>query len=92
MSRRGVEAALDNAEDGWARAVHLELVALAASGLAFTIADLRRKLGEPDHPSRWGAITAGARRTGLIESIGITHGRDGNLIHVWRGVRRDGPG
>jgi hypothetical protein len=50
------ERAYDSTENGWRDVVWRELKAAAASGLSFRCDDLRCKVGEPDHPNRWGAI------------------------------------
>jgi hypothetical protein len=86
-SAEGADARAD-AERGWWAAAWRELGALAATGFTFTADDVRRRVGGPDHPARWGGVFLAASRAGLIQAVGVrrpaTASRHSGLTRVWK--------
>lgn len=77
----------------WEIEARAALELLAESGVRFDAADLREEpflVGEPSHPSKWGALFGTARMEGLIEKVGFhasnRPSRSGGACYIWRGV------
>ncbi|WP_182561176.1 hypothetical protein [Microlunatus kandeliicorticis] len=68
----GLDQAINNAaEDWWTKGAKRALQLLADTGRGFTIDSLRDAgVGEPSAPQHWGALIAGAQRSGQIELVG----------------------
>lgn len=88
----GVAQAIDNTDSWWRDGAERALLQLAATGRTFDAGDLRDEpyaIPDPDHPSRWGGLFAGARARGWIEPVGYTRSRTrsrryGSVMR-WRG-------
>jgi hypothetical protein len=67
---------------------------LALTGQPFTADRIQELVGLPaDHPCRWGALLAGARKARKIECIGaVISPIDGRLLRLWRGIEQSSDG
>lgn len=89
---RGREVAEANADADWWTAAMAGVVVLAARGNPFQCHDLVRELGigEPDGPSRWGALFSHAHRAGLIVPVGAVRSTrrsvSSSLTMLWTGT------
>ncbi|MDQ1201083.1 hypothetical protein [Rhodococcus sp. SORGH_AS_0303] len=89
----GLQKAIENASE-WDFTPAMEAVRyLASTGQEFEAFDVTEQCGvELDHPSRWGALFAEAKRRGVIEHCGYGRarrpGRSGGLTRFWRGCAR----
>jgi hypothetical protein len=76
--------------DAWRVAAVRAIADHAASGVPFEAYDLATHIGEPDHPSRWGAVFQLCAKAGLIELAGFGNsGRPtvkGSAVRFWRGA------
>ncbi|MDZ5077900.1 hypothetical protein [Nesterenkonia sp. HG001] len=78
----------------WLTGAREAIEALAArsarTGAEFTADDLRRMIGEPDHPNWFGSAFNTARIARIIEPVGFTisraRSRHGGVIRTWRAV------
>lgn len=62
----------------------------AKCNVTFTADDLRREVGEPDHPNWVGSAFSAAAQTKVIRPVGFTISRaptrHGGVIRTWRAV------
>lgn len=85
----------ERSDPWWRTSADRAVEALAASGVPFSIDDVR-DLGvtEPDHPNRWGGLFGAHSKRGRIERTGRTvrsrhPERNGSRVPEWHGVPRE---
>lgn len=78
-------------EPTWYATAHAALNRLARSGDSFTAFDLTEAgVGQPEHPSQWGALFREAHRDGVITPVGFLESqrpsRHKAIVRLWVGA------